>query len=351
LTANGFGAQLEGNDRAVSGVNTLEEAGPDELSFLSNIKYLKAVQDTRAAALLVQEEIPVPSHVSAVRCKDPYAAVTLAIIHLHGHRRHPQWGISPKAEVHKTAKVGADPNFGPGATVAAGAVLGDRCTLYPGSYVGDAVRMGDDCTLFPNAVVYDGCILGHRVTVHAGSVIGQDGLGYAPHDGRWIKIPQVGRTVVGDDVEIGANCAIDRATLGRTEIGNGTKFGNLIVIGHGTKVGPDCMFVGLVGVAGSVKIGRHVTLAGQVGIAGHLSIGDDVTVGAQSGIMSDVESNTSLLGAPAVPVEDAKRLLLLFQRLPEMSKRIKELEQQVRRLNERAEAVEPMASATTPRSR
>jgi UDP-3-O-[3-hydroxymyristoyl] glucosamine N-acyltransferase len=200
--------------------------------------------------------------------------------------------------------------------------------------LGDRVTLGDDCTLFPNVVIYDGSELGNRVTIHAGSVIGEDGLGYAPHDGRWIKIPQVGRAVLGDDVEIGANCTIDRATLGRTEIGAGSKFGNVIVVGHGTKVGPDCMFVGLVGIAGSVTIGRHVTLAGQVGIAGHLHIGDEVTVAAQSGISSTIEPKSTVFGSPARPIEEAKRSMILVQRLPDLAKRIKVLEQELEQLRD-----------------
>jgi UDP-3-O-[3-hydroxymyristoyl] glucosamine N-acyltransferase len=154
-------------------------------------------------------------------------------------------------------------------------------------------------------------------------------LGYAPIGDKWLKIPQVGRVEIGDDVEIGANCAIDRATLGRTEIGAGTKFGNVIVVGHGTKIGPDCMFVGLVGVAGSVTVGKHVTVAGQVGIAGHITIGDEVMVGAQSGIVGSIEPKTRVLGSPAMPADDAKRMLLAMQKLPEWTKRIKELEREV----------------------
>ena len=337
LSDNGFPARLDGPDLAVHGVNTLEDAGAGEISFLSNPKYLRVAQDTKASALLVQEGIDVLPSVSAVRCKDPYGAVTIAIIHLHGHRRHPQWGISAGASLHPTAVIGAGANIAAGVTIAAHVTIGDRCTLYPGCYVGDGARIGDDCTLFPNAVIYDGSVLGHRVTVHAGSVIGEDGLGYAPYQGRWIKIPQVGRAVLGDDVEIGANCTIDRATLGQTEIGAGTKFGNVVVIGHGTKVGPDCMFVGLVGIAGSVKVGRHVTLAGQVGVAGHVAIGDDVNVAAQSGIHGSIEPNSNVLGSPAMPLDEAKRVMVLFQRLPELAKRIKELEQQVRQLRERVE--------------
>ena len=181
------------------------------------------------------------------------------------------------------------------------------------------------------------CSLGDGVTIHAGSVIGEDGLGYAPRGDEWVKIPQVGRAIIGDDVEIGANCTIDRATLGQTEIGSGTKFGNLVVIGHGTKVGPHCLFVGQVGIAGSVTVGRHVTLAGQVGVAGHISIGDGARIAAQSGIAGNVEPGADLLGSPAIAIETAKRAIFVNQKLPEWVRRIKDLEREMKELREKVE--------------
>ena len=341
LNEAGFGASLSGQDPPVRAVNTLEGSGPGDLSFLSNFKYVPLLKTTGASAVILKDGIDSPESLPTIRCKDPYAAITFAIVVLHGYRKHPKWGRNPSANIDSTAKIGANANIACGVTIAANVEVGDNCTLYPGCYVGDGARIGNDCVLFPNVVVYDECVLGDRVTIHAGSVIGEDGLGYAPKDGRWVKIPQVGRAVIGDDVEIGANCTIDRATLGQTEIGAGTKFGNVVVIGHGTRVGPDCLFVGLVGVAGSVTIGRHVTLAGQVGVAGHLQVGDDVTVGAQAGIINSVDPGLSLLGAPAMPADDAKRCYIWFSRLPELGKRVRELEQQVARLQSLLQAKEP----------
>ncbi len=330
----GLSASLEGEDHPVAGVNTLDDAGQGEVTFLANPKYRRCLETTQASAVIIQEGVEVPERLSAIRSTDPYAAVTVAITALHGYRKHPQWGLSGRALIDPSAEIGKDPNIAAGATIAASVSIGDRCTIYPGCYVADGVRIGDDCTLFPNVVIYDGCSLGDRVTIHAGSVIGQDGLGYAPRDDKWVKIPQVGQAVIGDDVEIGVHCAVDRATLGRTEIGSGTKFGNVVVVGHGTKVGPDCLFVGLVGVAGSVNVGRHVTLAGQVGVNGHLTIGDDVRVGAQSGIVGNVQPKADLLGSPAIPIQDAKRSMFVLKKLPEWARRIKELERQVQELSE-----------------
>lgn len=341
LTKTGFPARLDGEDRAVRTVNTLEDASDGEISFLSNPKYLQAVLTTRASAVIVKEDVAVPATIAAIRCADPYAAVTVAMIKLHGYRKHPQWKISERAIIDPSAMIGKLVNIGPAVTIAAGVSVGDGSTIYPGCYLGDGAKVGCDCILYPNVVVYDFCELGDRVTIHAGSVIGEDGLGYAPHDGTWIKIPQVGRAIVGDDVEIGANCSIDRATLGLTQIGAGTKFGNDIVIGHGTKIGRDCLFVGQVGVAGSVTVGRHVTLAGQVGVAGHLTIGEDARIGAQSGIAGDVAPKADLLGSPAIPIEKAKRALYVVQNLPDWIKRIKDLEREVQGLREQLNAKEP----------
>lgn len=335
---HGFEARLEGPDLTVGAVNTLENAGDGEITFLSNPKYESAVATTKASAVILKDGVPIPEGMSGIRCVDPYAGVTLAIIALHGYRQHPQWGISEGAHIDPTAKIGSDASIAASAAVSAKATIGDRCVLYPGSFVGEGARIGHDCVLFPNVVIYDHCVLGNRVTIHAGSVVGQDGLGYAPVDKKWIKIPQVGRTVIEDDVEIGANCAIDRATLGETTIGAGSKFGNVIVVGHGTTVGPDCLFVGLVAVAGSVKVGRHVTLAGLVGVAGHLSIGDDATCGGQSAIVGDIEAGSTVMGTPAIPAENWRRSVMAFPKLPELLKRVKSLEREVEALRRKADA-------------
>ncbi|MCP4247155.1 MAG: UDP-3-O-(3-hydroxymyristoyl)glucosamine N-acyltransferase, partial [bacterium] len=269
---------------------------------------------------------------------DPYAALCMAIVTIHGYRRHPQWGISDKADVAESARIGSGGNIGPWTTIAEKVTIGENATIYPGCYVAAGCVLGDGVTLYPNVVVYDGSILGDRVTIHAGTVIGEDGLGYAPVGEKWIKIPQVGRVVVADDAEIGANCTIDRATLGQTEIGSGSKFSNLIAIGHGAKIGPDCMLVAQVGVAGSVTAGRHVTMAGQAGLAGHLTVGDNATIGAQAGVRSNVEPGVTVLGTPAVPIAEARRQMLTVQRLPAMRQQLKDLTAEVESLRQLLES-------------
>jgi UDP-3-O-[3-hydroxymyristoyl] glucosamine N-acyltransferase len=282
--------------------------------------------------VVVDRRVQAPPPLNLIRVDDPYAAITVLIVHLHGRREHPRWGISSRAVVADSAKIGKDPNIGHYAVIADNAVIGDDVTIYPGCYVGPDCRLGNEVVLFPNAVLYEHTILGHRVAIHAGTVVGNDGLGYAPVGGKWEKIPQIGYVEIGDDVEIGSNCSIDRATLGQTVIGSGTKFSNLIAVGHGAKVGADCMFVAQVGLAGSVSVGRHVTLAGQVGVAGHLSIGDDAQVAAKAGVMNDVKPGTKVLGQPAMPMNEAKRIYAVFTHLPEMRDRIKQLEAEVSQL-------------------
>ncbi|MCL2330287.1 MAG: UDP-3-O-(3-hydroxymyristoyl)glucosamine N-acyltransferase, partial [Phycisphaerae bacterium] len=211
-------------------------------------------------------------------------------------------------------------------------LIGDNATIYPGVYIARGTRIGNNVTLFPNVVIYESCVLGHNVTIHAGTVIGEDGLGYAPVKDKWIKIPQIGNVIIGDDVELGPNCTIDRATLGSTVIGSGTKFSNLVAIGHGTKVGEDCMFVAQVGLAGSVTVGRRVTIAGQAGVVGHITIGDHATIGAKAGVSNSVEPGVTVLGQPAVPINDCKRQLAVVQQLPKLKNEVKRLTREVDRL-------------------
>ena len=319
--AAAIAAELAGGDpgTVVSAVNTLEDAGPGEVSFLSNARYAGLLETTRASAVIVARGVR-SGRVALLRTADPYFAFREAVVKLHGFRRHPHDGVHPRAFVDPTASVG------------------EGTVVYPGAYVGPRARIGRDCILYPNVVVYDDCVVGDRVIVHANTSVGHDGFGHATRKGEGgvaahHKIPQVGNVVVEDDVEIGANCAIDRATLGSTVIGRGTKFSNLISIGHGARIGPHGLLVGLVGIAGSTRIGHHVTLAGQAGVAGHLEVGDNVVVAAQSGVMNDVPDQTTLMGSPALPASRARRVYAVFTQLPELLERIRKLEQQVEELS------------------
>lgn len=333
LNACGMPCEVQGDaDRRIVAVNTLDDAGPDELSFLSNAKYVDGLKTTRAGAVIVAKDQEAPDGMTVLRAGDAYAAMALLVLHIHGWRKHPAATTNFPPVIHPTASIAAGAIIHHGVTISANVVIGRNAVIYPGVYLADNCRIGDDCVLYPNVVLYDGSVLGNRVTIHAGTIIGEDGLGYAPVKGKWQKIPQVGTVEIADDVEIGANCTIDRATLGKTVIGGGTKFSNLIAIGHGTKIGSDCMFVAHVGIAGSVDVGNHVTMAGKVGVAGHLTIGDNAQIAAMAGVMRDVPRNAIMMGAPATEKVEAARSMSLVMKLPEMRKQLRKLEQQVEKL-------------------
>ena len=330
--AERIGGKLTGQaERVIRGGNGIAEAQGDEITFLANARYEKHMGKTRAAAVIVSQDYTGPGQ-SLIRCQDPYFAFREAMVLLYGFRRHPFSGIDAQARIDPAAGLGKDVAVAQFATVSAEATVGDGTVIYPGVFIGPGCRIGKDCILYPNVVLYDGTILGDRVTIHACSVIGEDGFGYATHNGRHEKIPTAGRVEVGDDVEIGANCAIDRATVGATVIGAGCKFSNLVTIGHGTRVGKGCLFVAQVGVAGSVTIGDYCAFAGQAGVVGHISIGDGVRVGAKAGVTNDIPAGQEVLGAPAIPLAQARRAAMIWPQLPEMRRQLKKLQAEIEQL-------------------
>jgi UDP-3-O-[3-hydroxymyristoyl] glucosamine N-acyltransferase len=337
LRAQGMAPTLEGDpQRRIRKVATLEDAGEGDISFLSNPKYEKALQTTRASAVVLGSDAGAPAGLDCIRIADPYAAITVLIVRLHGYRRHRR--VPPDSScthVHASVELGRDPTIHPGVTIDEDVRIGDNVVIYPGCYVGPRCRIGDDVILYPNVVLYDDTQLGNRVTVHAGSVIGEDGLGYAPVGGKWVKIPQIGSVEIADDVEIGAACTIDRATLGKTVVGRGTKLSNLIAIGHGTRIGADCLFVAQTGLAGSVTVGDHVTMAGQVGVVGHIRIGDNATIGAKAGVINNVPDGETYLGQPAGPSGEMRRRVAYVARLPDVVQRVKALERELAQLRAR----------------
>ncbi|MBI1372150.1 MAG: UDP-3-O-(3-hydroxymyristoyl)glucosamine N-acyltransferase [Phycisphaera sp.] len=339
-------ADADAAQRTVTACSSLEAAGPDDVAFLANVKYTSQVQTTRAAAVIVAPDITAESQTLLV-ADDPYFAFRNAMVELHGFRNHPAPSpdgkpVSPLAVVSPTAKVGHGTKVHPFAVISDHAVVGENCVIYPGVFVGPRARVGNDCQLYPNVVVYDDCVLGNRVTLHSGCVIGQDGFGYATHGEPGQaplhhKIPQAGNAVIEDDVEMGAGCTIDRATMGSTVIGVGTKFSDLIAIGHGTKVGPHNLYVAQVGLAGSVTTGAYVVMGGQAGVAGHLKIGNQVKVAAKSGIMHEIPDKTDVGGQPALPLNEGKRLLLSSFKVPDLLKQVKQMQRDIDKLKAQLE--------------
>lgn len=339
--AERLGATVHGDGtRIVSACAGINEAGAEDITFLANPKYTRYLETTKAGGVLLKEGETCPDHLVRLVCDDPYYAFRNAMIELHGFRNHPdpmgpsEDGISSSASVHPEASIGEGTMVHPNVTIERGATIGSGCHLYPGVFIGEQVVVGDDCILYPNVVVYDRCVIGSRVTLHANTVIGQDGFGYATNAGAHHKIPQDGIVVIGDDVELGAGCAIERATMGETRIGKGSKFADLISIGHGTSIGEHCLFVSLVGIAGSANVGNYVVLGGQTGVSGHLTIGDGVQALGKTAIISDIEPGRIVGGIPAVDADIAKRNALYGMNLHELNKRVKTLERERRKSDE-----------------
>lgn len=347
--ADKIGADLKGDPEIqVSGCAPIDQAQANHITFVANAKYQKFLSTTQAGAVIIDSKIDCPDNVPQLVSDDPYFAFRNAVVALSGYRKHPiptdvdESGISAQANVHPTATVGKGTIIHPFVVIDQGASIGSGCVLYPGSYVGCETTLGDDCVLFPNVSIYERCTIGNRVSIHSNTSIGQDGFGYATHGGEHHKIPQVGVLIIEDDVEIGSNCAIERATIGETRIGSGTKFGDLIAIGHGTTIGSHCLLVSLVGIAGSVEIGNYVVLAGQVGVSGHIKIGDGVQAAGKTAIVRDVEPGKKIGGGvPAVDFNQAKRNALAGMDLYGWVQKVRKLEKQLEQLKKQIEAEPP----------
>jgi UDP-3-O-[3-hydroxymyristoyl] glucosamine N-acyltransferase len=317
--------KVKGNaEIRISSVATLDSATSSDISFLSNPKYAKAIATTKAGAVIVGKDVDCPA--SLLIAEDPYYAFMQIVVLLYGHRQHKKTGISKKASISETASIGEGCHIYDFATISDNAVIGKNTVIYPGVFVGPDVKIGDNCILYPNATIYDGCTLGNNVIINSNVAIGKDGYGYATHKGKHHKIPQIGKVIIEDDVEIGSNCCIQRGAIEDTIIGTGCKFGDLINIGHGTKIGPYCLLVSQIGVAGSTTIGHHCVIAGQVGIVGHIKIGNCVTIAAQAGVINDIPDGQSVAGTPAISALNAKRAYSIIEDLPEMKKAISRLE-------------------------
>ena len=315
-------------DVLIRSASTLGRAEAGDISFLTNRKYEKQLRATKASAVIVGKETPSAS-VPLLIAEDPYFAFMQIMVLLHGHRKHKKVGISPRSSISDSAKVGAECHIYDFATIADDARIGDGCIVYPGAYIGQDVHLGNDSIIYPNVTIYDGCKIGNRVIINANSAIGEDGFGYASHKGLHHKIPQIGTVIIEDDVEIGACCGIERGTLGDTVIGQGSKLGDLIAIGHGTKIGAHCLLVAQVGVAGSTTLGHHCIIGGQVGIVGHISVGNNVTIAAKAGVINNIPDGKVVLGAPAIEANQGRRAYGMIQYLPEMRQSIRDLQNRI----------------------
>ncbi len=334
--ASALGAILDGDPaRIVTAVAPLDVAGPEDISFLTDPRYRDAARASRAGALLVAADTE-PLGPAMLRVKQPQTALIRLLELFHPRETLPA-GVHPTAVVARDARIDPTAHVGALAVVERGAALDARVRIHPLAYVGADVTIGEDSEIYPSVVLVDGVRLGRRVIVHAGAIVGSDGFGYAFDGSAHRKIPQIGTVVIEDDVEIGANTTIDRATLGATIVRRGTKIDNLVQVGHNVEIGEHTILVAQVGISGSTRLGRGVVLGGQVGVADHVAIGDGAMVGAQSGIHADIEAGAKVLGTPARPITQAKRIYLSESRLPDFGRKLRELERRLDRLEGRGE--------------
>ncbi len=327
-----LGMTLRGEDREFTGLQTLELAGEDDVSFLANPKYTHFLAETKACAVIVAEEF---AHMArtALISSNPYLDFARAAS-FFVRRPEPFTGISELAVVHPTAETGEGCAIHPHAHVGARTRLGPGCVLFPGAYVAEDCVLGPGCVLYPNAVVLAGVTMGADCVLNPGAVIGTDGFGFVRMNGTMQKIPQIGTVVLADGVDVGANTCIDRSTLGATTIGKDSKLDNLVQIAHNVTLGEQCLIISQVGIAGSTKVGNRVTMAGQAGIAGHISIGDDVTIGPQAGVPKDIPAGFSGGGTPLTDSKTFMRNLVLLPKLPELNKRVHQLEKELAEMKE-----------------
>jgi len=319
-------------DIKVNTIAKIEEGHAGALSFLANPKYEHYLYTTKSSVVLVNKSFVPSGKVEAtlIRVENAYESFA-SLLQMVDQSRPRKKGIHPSAVIESTATVGKNVYIGPYVYIGENCRIGDDCALFPHVFIDDNTQIGKKCTLNPGVKIYHDCILGENCVVHAGTVIGSDGFGFAPQsDSEFMKIPQIGNVVIEDNVEIGANVAIDRATIGSTIIRKGVKLDNLIQIGHNVEIGENTVMAGQTGVAGSCKVGKNCMFAGQVGLAGHLKIADGTKIGAQSGIPSDVKKeNSILLGTPAIDHKDYLRSSIVFRRLPELKTKIDEMEKQI----------------------
>jgi len=314
----------------VSNVNGIREAREGDITFLANPLYAPLLNTTSASAIITSKDIskaPRP----IIRTDDPSLAFSKVI---SVFRNNKEDNAAPK-DLHKTAIIGQDvelaanAGIGAHAVIESGSSVGSNTVIFANVYIGPNTKIGENCKIYPNVTIRENSIIGNGVIVHSGTVIGSDGFGYVNVGGVYSKIPQTGVVVIEDDVEIGSNVSIDRARFGQTRLGKGTKIDNLVQIAHNVNIGPNSIVVSQTGISGSSRLGRNTTLAGQVGVVGHVEIGDNTIVAAQSGVSKSIPPDSIVLGSPAKPIQDEKKILACLRKLPELFKAVRELKQRL----------------------
>ncbi len=317
----------------IEGLAAIESAESGEIAFVANRKYLPQLETTRASAVIVSKDTEPAGRPVLILHEDPYFAFMQIVRMFHPPKRY-EPAVHATAVIADDAQVDDSAHIGPHVTIESGAKIGASTAILAGTFIGELAEIGEDCLIYPNVTIRDRCKIGDRVIIHPGTVIGADGFGFASKEGVHHKIEQVGIVRIEDDVEIGANCTIDRAALGETVIGAGSKIDNLVMVAHNVKVGKGCILVSQVGVSGSTRLGDYVILAGQVGLVGHIELGDGVVVGAQSGVAKGAKAGTTLFGTPAREMMQQKRIEACIGRLPDLVKRVRSIEKKLSDSNE-----------------
>lgn len=331
-----LGGIVEGDENtAVSNLSKIEEGKPGTLSFLANPKYNNYIYDTDASIVIVNKTLkldkPVKPTCTLIRVEDSYASFA-KLLEMYNQVKGEKTGIEQPSFVGQNSNYGTDCYIGAFAYVGNNVKIGNNVKLYPHVYIGDGCSIADNTTLFSGVKVYHDCHIGKNVVVHSGTVIGSDGFGFAPQDGKeFAKVPQIGNVVIEDNIEIGSNCSIDRATLGSTVLRKGVKLDNLVQIAHNVEIGENTVIAGLSGVAGSTKVGKNCMIAAQVGVVGHIKIADGVKIAGQAGVGSSIEKENEIVqGSPAFSLGDFRRSYVLFRSLPKLNDRIKDIENKLK---------------------
>jgi UDP-3-O-[3-hydroxymyristoyl] glucosamine N-acyltransferase len=330
--------KIEGDPESkVSHVAKIEEATEGSLSFIANPKYEEYLYSTNASIIIINDSLEIREDVkpTLIRVKDAYSGFAFLLEKYNEIvSRSGKNGIEQPSYISKTASIGKEVYIGAFTYIGDNVIIGDRVKIFPGSYIGDNVVINEDSKIFAGVKIYDGCSLGSRVVVHSGTVIGGDGFGFAPQkDGTYKKVPQIGNVIIEDDVEIGANTTIDRATMGSTCIRKGVKLDNLIQIAHNVEVGENTVIAAQSGISGSTKVGRNCIIGGQVGIVGHIHLADGTRINAQSGLSKSITTpNTVLTGSPAFDYKSSLKSQAIFRNLPELHQRLLKLEETIEEL-------------------
>lgn len=316
----------------ITGASGIYEAQEGQITFISAKKYIKNLSACKASCIIVKEQIP-DIDITQLKVSNPQLAFGRLLEHFYMKPQKPI-GISKHAIIADTARIGKDTSISPVSYVSDGVSIGAKTVIYPYVFIGENSVIGEKCIIYPNVSIRENVKIGDRVIIHSGSVIGSDGFGYVFEEGSYYKIPQVGGVIIEDDVEVGSNVSIDRATTGNTVIGKGTKIDNLVQIAHNVKIGNNSIIVAQVGIGGSTEIGDFVTLAGQVGVPDHIRIDSETVIGAQSGVIGHLKKG-AYSGSPAIPHRDWLKAQAIFAKLPELNKRIRELEDKIKELERR----------------